>query len=88
MIDAAQAAILVAAEHHRRAAMRAGVGDQSDTSLRIAERHEIFAQQHHALRLSVRHQILREHERDPVQPEKRSHRRSGADTNQCLIVLV
>ncbi len=66
VIDAAQTAILVAAEHHRRSPMRAGIGDEADPLLRVAERDEILAEQHDALRPAVGDQVLREEERYPV----------------------
>ena len=88
MIDAAQAAILVAAEHHRRAAVRRrhwrsgrrapGYRGTRPDPRRAASRAS-------AGRLAPDPSRT---ERNPVQPEQRSHRRSGADPNQCFIVLV
>jgi hypothetical protein len=44
VIHAAQPALFVAAEGHRRAAMRTERIADPDVAVRIAERHEIFAE--------------------------------------------
>ena len=59
VIDAAQAAFLVAAEEQRRAAMRAIRVDQADTPLRVAEGDQVLAEQAHAHRRAVALRQLR-----------------------------
>ena len=45
VIDAAQAALLVAAKEQRRGAMRAAFVQKTNASLRVAEQHQILAQE-------------------------------------------
>ena len=50
VVDAAQPALLVAAEEERGAAVRAELVEQPDPALRVAEGHQVLAQQLHAHR--------------------------------------
>ena len=54
VIDAAQAAFLVAAEEQRRAAMRTIGIDQTNLALAVAEGDQVFAEQPHAQRRAIR----------------------------------
>jgi hypothetical protein len=88
VVHAAQAALLVAAEQQRRAAVRAGLVHQPHLPAAVAEGDEFFAQQAHAVRQAIGRHVAREQEGNPVQPHQLAHRRSGADANQQLVVFV
>ena len=86
VIDAAQPAVLVAAEEQRGGAVRAAVVEDSDAPLGVAERDQLLAQQHEAHRRAVGHELVRRRRRDPVLAHHLSHRRSRADAGQGLAV--
>ncbi len=81
VVHAAHAALFVAAEEHRRAAMRAERVDQADVAVRIAKGDQIFAQQADADRWAVGFGHFRTQERRlPVAAHQIAHRRSRADS--------
>jgi len=53
VIDAAQPIFLVATVEQRCGAMWAALVEQPDASLRVAEQHQVFAEQPHAHRRTV-----------------------------------
>ncbi|MND04093.1 hypothetical protein D3C83_242180 [compost metagenome] len=53
MIDAADAAVLVAPEKERRATVRAAMVHDADFAVRVAERDQVFAQQLEPQRIAV-----------------------------------
>jgi hypothetical protein len=57
VIDATQAAILIAPENQRRPAMRTGLIDQANAPLGVPEGNKILAQQPDALWLAIARQI-------------------------------
>src|SRR5262249_61265894 len=66
VIDAAQPALLVAAEEQRGATVRAAMVDHADAALAVAEGHKLLAQQHQADRRAVAAYLPRPHRRDPL----------------------
>ena len=82
VIDAAQPALLVAAEEQRGAAVRAAVVDHADPAGAVAEGHELLAQQHQARRRAVALELRRLQRRQPVVPHQLAHRRAGADLRE------
>ncbi len=71
VIGAAQAALLVAPEPQRHAAMGAEFVHQADAALRVAERDQALGQQLHAHRRAIRlRQLGRQQRRNPVAPEQ------------------
>ena len=88
VIRAAQAALLVAAEEERGAAVGTVGGQQSDLAPRIAEGHEILAQEAHLLRRAVGlRQLCRGQAGHPVVAEQLAHGRAAPDPAQQLVVL-
>jgi hypothetical protein len=87
VIDTAQPAILVAAVHHRRAAMCAGVRQQADATFRVAKCDEVFAKKLDALRLPIGLEILRGKEWYPIEAHQLAHRRLRADAHERFIVF-
>src|SRR6185437_9615836 len=83
VIRAAQAAFLVLAEPQRDAAMGAELLDEADAALRIAERHQLLAEQPHAHRRTVRLlELASEQRRHPVAAEQVAHERAGTGLGQ------
>ena len=83
VIDAAQAAVFVAREIERRAAMRAVRAEQADLALRVAEGDQILAEQAHAKRRPVAlGEFGGQQRRLPVLAQQVAHRRAGPDARQ------
>src|SRR5262249_60193140 len=79
----------VTAEEQRGAAMRAELFEQTDAAFRVAERHQVLAEQLHADRRAVGlGQLPREQRRDPVTPDGVAHRRARADASDELVLFV
>ena len=88
VIDAADAVLLVAAEKQRGAAMRAAVVHDADPARAVAERDQLFAEQHEPHRRAVALELRRHHRRDPILPHQLAHHRAGADAGQIFAVLL
>lgn len=88
VVDAADAARLVAAEEQRGAAMRAAMVHHADLARAVAEGDQLLAEQHQAERRAVRGQFRRHAGRDPVLPHQLAHRRAGAGMDQDLAVAL
>jgi hypothetical protein len=82
MIDAAQPALLVAAEEQRGAAVRAAMVDHADAAGAVAEGQKLLAQQHETGRRAVALQFRRQQGGQPVVPHQPAHRRAGADLGE------
>src|SRR6266700_561228 len=88
MIAAAQAALLVAAEPERYAAMGAELVHQSETALGIPKRNESLRQKLDAHRRAIRlRQLFRQHGRDPIAPEQVAHRRVRPGPGEKVVEL-
>ena len=88
VIDAAQAAFLVAPEIQRDAAMRAEFLDQADAALGVAERDEVLAEQADAHRRAVGlGDLARKQRGDPVAAHRVAHRRARADAGDEFVLL-
>jgi len=88
VVDAAQAALLVAGQPERGAAMRAKFVDESHAAAAVAEGDKVLAQQPHPDRRSVRLRQLAGHgRRHPVAAQRFAHRRPRADAGDQFIVL-
>src|SRR3972149_4343450 len=88
VVDAAQAALLVAAEEEAGAPVRAGLRDEADAAVRVAEGDEILAQDADADGRAVRRrQLGRQEQRQPEAAEERAHGRAGAGAGEKLVVL-
>ena len=88
VIDAAQAALLVAGEMERGAPVRAFLVEDADPPFRIPERDKVLAQQPQAHRVAIGpRQFLRDHGRNPEPAEQLAHRRAGADPAQQFVVF-
>ena len=88
VIDAAQAALFVAPEEQRGAAMRAEFVEETDAALRVAERDEVFAEELDADGRTVGlGQFPREQRGHPVSAHGVAHRRAGTDAGQELVVV-
>ena len=82
VIDAAQAALLVAAEEQRGATMRAALVHHTHPARAVAEGDELFAKQHEAQRVAIALELRRLQRRQPVLPHQLAHRRAGADLRE------
>src|SRR5262249_9357825 len=79
----------VTAEEQRGAAMRAELFEQTDAAFRVAERHQVLAEQLYADRRAVRlGQLPGKQRRDPVTPDGVAHRRARADASDELVLFV
>ncbi len=88
VIDAAQAALLVAREEQGRAAMAAIGVEQSDAARAVAEGDEVLAQEPHADGRAVAlRQLARERRGLPIAPEQLARRRAGRDPDQAFVLL-
>ena len=88
VIDAAEAAFLVAAKEQRRAAMRAIRVDQTDSSLRVAESDQVLAEQPHAHRRAVfLGQFGGQRRRLPIAAEQLASRRAGTHPDEALLIF-
>src|SRR5579875_599725 len=89
VIDAAQAAFLVAAEEQRRAPMRAISIDEADRAVAVAEGDEVLAQKPYADRRAIAlGQFARQSRRLPIASHQIAHGRPRADAADLLVVLV
>src|SRR3981081_4910191 len=90
VIDAAQAALLVAPKIERYAAMRAIFLDEADAPLGVAEGDELLPHQFDAHRRTVRlADLTRQAGRDPITPHRIAPRASGARSGeQCVLFLL
>jgi hypothetical protein len=87
VVNAAQAALLVAAEEKVGAAMCTRGLDQPDATLRVAERDQALAHHLHADRRTVRfRQLARQRHRQPEAPEVLAHRAAGTGAHQQLVL--
>ena len=84
VIDAAHAAVLVAAIEQRRAAMRAAMVHDADAPGAVAERDQLLAQQHQPQRIAAGDELRRFRGGQPILPHQLAHRRAGADAGQFL----
>ena len=77
VVNTAQTALFVAAEKKRRAAVGAVLADETDASLSVAKRNQIFAHKLYAYGRAVGGgNFFGEQRRDPVAPDQIAHRRS------------
>jgi hypothetical protein len=88
VIDAADAALLVAPEEQRCATMRAAVIHDADATRRIAKADQLLAQQHQADGIAVGLELRRQRRRNPILAHELAHRRAGADVHQLIAILV
>src|SRR5262249_30103607 len=87
VIDAADAAVLDAAEGQRRAAMRAQLVEHADLALAVAEDDEILAQQPLEARRAARSRHpVGGADRQPETPEDGAHRRPRPDPAQTVVL--
>jgi hypothetical protein len=86
VIDAAQAAFLVASEEQRGAAMRAAMLHDADPAIGVAEGDELLAEQQQPHRLAVGLQFRRKTGRNPVFPHQIAHGRARPNARQHLVV--
>jgi hypothetical protein len=85
----AQAAFLVAAEHQRRAAVRAHFIEHADATFRVAEHDEIFAEQTHLERIAIGlGDFFDQAGGKPVASDDLAHRRIAFDAAQQIVFLV
>ena len=88
VIDAAEAALFIAAEEQRRGAVRAVLVEQADAALAVAEHDEPLAHQLHAHRRIVGlGDVVRKARRDPVAAHQLAHRRAGPDAGEAVVVF-
>src|SRR5580698_5505026 len=85
VIGATQPAFLVAAKKQRGAAMWAAMVEDADLPGAVAERDQLFAEQHQPQRGAVRLELRRQTGRDPVLPQQRAHRCAGADPGEEFV---
>jgi hypothetical protein len=82
VIDAADAAFLVASEEQRGAAVRTTVVHHADAALCVAKRDQLFAEQHQPDRRPVAHEFDGLCRGDPVLAHQFAHDRSGSDLGE------
>ncbi len=88
VIRAAEPALLVAAEEERGAAVGAVGGQEPHPSLRVAEGHEVLAEQAHPFRRAVGHGQFRGGQAGhPVVAQQLAHGRAASDPAQQLVVF-
>jgi hypothetical protein len=86
VIEAAQAAFLVAREHQRGAAVRAEFVEHADAAFGVTEDDEAFAKQAHADRRAVRFgNLLGQAGGDPVPPHDLAHRGVAFDAAEQVV---
>jgi hypothetical protein len=89
VIEAAQAAFLVARQHQRGAAMRTELLDEADGALGIAEGDETLAEKTDAHRRAAGlGDLLRERRRDPVAAKEASERHVGVDMRDERVLFL
>ena len=84
VIDAADAALLVAAIEQRRTAMRAAMVHHTDAAGVVAERDQLLAEQHQPQRIAAGGDLGGLRGRQPVLPHQIAHHRAGADPGELL----
>src|SRR6516162_581054 len=82
MIDAANTVMLVAAKEKRRAAMRAFLIHDTDTTRRIAEGDQLLVEKFESQWGPIRRKFRRHQRRNPVLPHELTHRRSRTNPGQ------
>ena len=82
VIDAAQPALLVAAEEQRGAAMRAAMIHHADATLAVAEGDQLLAEQHQAGGRAVAFEFGREQCWQPIVPHQPAHGGARADLRE------
>ena len=88
VIEAPQAAFLVAAEGERGVAMRATLGEHAKPALAVAEYDQILAEHARAHRRGIRFRhFFRQAGRQPVAAEQLAHRRVALDAAQQVVFL-
>ena len=87
VIEAAQAAFLVAREEQRDAAMRAELFEQPDLAPAVAEDDQILAHEPHAPRRGVGLDLLAQRRGDPVAADHPPHRRITLDAAQQRVLF-
>src|SRR5262249_31318308 len=88
VVHAAQSALLVAAEEQRDQPVRTALVEQPDPPPRIAERHQLLAEQLDAHGRAIRLWQLPGKERwDPVPAHRFAHRRTAPDVGDSLVVF-
>jgi hypothetical protein len=86
VIEAAQAALLVTAQRQRGLPVRAGLAEYAEPALRVAESHEIFAQQAKPDRCTVRFaQLLAQRRWNPVTAHQAPHGSVPLDPAQQIV---
>jgi hypothetical protein len=88
VIEAAQAALLVATEDQRCTAMQAELGEHAQLAVRIAEDDQVFAQEPGADRRAVLlRDLVREADRQPVAAHDAAHGRVALDAAQQVVLF-
>src|SRR5205823_4071874 len=88
VIDTAETVLFVAPVEQRRAPMGTERSEQADSSARVSEGNEVFAEQANAHRRGVRpRELLREQRRQPEPSEELAHRFPGANASEQLILF-
>ena len=88
MIEATQAAFLIAPERERSLAVRTGLAEQTDFSIAVAERNELLAEQLNPHRRAVGAGNLFGQKRGhPVPAHQAAHRSFTFDTAQQFVFL-
>ena len=88
VVDAAQAALLVPPEAQRDAAVRAELIQQADAALRVAEGHQVLAEQADAHRRGIGFgDLARKQRRYPVHAHRGAHRGALPGTRQQFVLL-
>ena len=88
VVDAAQAAILVAAEEQAGAAVRAAVVHDAHAAGAVAKGDQPLAQQHQAQRVAIGGELARQHGRQPVLAHQAAHQGAGAHVHEVGAVGV
>jgi len=87
VINAAESALFVATEEHRRAPVRAKGVDQADAAVTRTERDEVLAEQPDADRRAVfLPELLAQQKREPEAAHKRTHRRPWTGLREELVL--
>ena len=82
VIDAADPALLVAAQEQRRAAVRAAMIHDADPALAVAKGDQLLAEQHQAKRRAAALNLGGHQRGDPVFPHQLTHDGAGPDPSQ------
>ena len=89
VIQAAQAAFLIAAEGERRAAMRAVLVEHAELAVAVAEDDQVFAHEPRLHRRAVLlRDFLRQADRQPVAAHDAAHRRRAFDAAEELVLVL